>query len=245
MKAYCPSFHISVIVPVLNEEEGINEFLHHIKNNIGNEQIEIILVDGDVHGGTIRKISHDEEIITLVSPPGRARQMNTGAAAAHGDILLFLHADTLLPRDAFKLVGKALEDKNYCGGAFDMGIDSSHLLLRAASLSASLKHRITRVPYGDQGIFIRSDFFWKIGGYSEIPLFEDVELMKRIKKMGQKIVILGSCVKTSPRKWKKEGMLYTIVRNWILQILYLAGVSPEYLESVYYGNRWRSWKRKI
>lgn len=224
---------ISVIVPVLYEEDRINEFLSHIKKIAADEQAEIILIDGDVHGSTIRKIL-PKDARTLRSPSGRGTQMNVGAAAAQGDILLFLHADTFLPENAFELIRETLKDEECCGGAFDLGIDSSHFLLRLAALSASLKHRITRVPYGDQAIFIRADFFRKIDGYSEIPLFEDVELMRRIKKLGKKITIIGSCTKTSPRKWEKDGIIFTFFRNWILQILYLMGVSPEYLETIYY-----------
>ena len=169
--------------------------------------------------------------------------MNAGAASAQGDILLFLHADTVLPENAFGLIRETLQDEHCCGGAFDLRIDSPRFLLRLTGLCASLKHRITRVPYGDQAIFIRADFFRKIGGYTEIPLFEDVDLMRKIKKIGGKITIIGSYTRTSPRKWEKDGILFTIFRNWILQVFYLAGVSPERLATAYYGKKTGMLKR--
>lgn len=221
---------------MLHEEERIHSLLLHINKTAFHEKIEIIVIDGDPDGGTIMQISL-KEVLTLLSPEGRGKQMNVGAAAAKGDILLFLHADTTLPQNAFSLIRKALEDETYCGGAFDLGIDSPNFLLRLTAISASLKHRMTRVPYGDQAIFIRADFFRRIGGYAEIPLFEDVELMRRIKKLGGKIVIIGSRASTSARKWEKDGILFTIVRNWILQMLYLAGVSPRFLAACYYGKK--------
>lgn len=224
---------ISVIVPVIYEQDQIKMFLRHIKEISADEQAEIILIDGDPDGSTIAQISPDEAL-RLRSPKGRGAQMNAGAAAAQGDILLFLHADTFLPENAFKQIKKALEDGTRRCGAFDMDINGNHFLLKLTARCASLKHRITRVPYGDQAIFIQADFFHEIGGYCEIPLFEDVELMRRIKKLGEKIVILCSRVKTSPRKWENDGILYTIFRNWTLQTLYLMGVSPKFLANIYY-----------
>lgn len=227
---------ISVIVPVLHEEDGINALLRHVRDIAADEPIEIILIDGDPDGRTIKKI-RSRDALTLRSPKGRGTQMNVGAASAQGNILLFLHADTILPENAFGLIREAIEDERYCGGAFDLGIESTRFLLRLTALCASLKHRITRVPYGDQAIFIRTDFFREIGGYSEIPLFEDVELMRRIKKLKKKIIILRSYTKTSPRKWEKDGILYKILRNWTLQTLYLMGASPKFLVKHYYGGR--------
>jgi rSAM/selenodomain-associated transferase 2 len=164
-------------------------------------------------------------------------QMNRGADVAKGNVLLFLHADTFLPQNAFGYIKNALMDDAYVGGAFDLGIDSGRILLRLTAWCASLKHRMTRVPYGDQAIFIRSEFFRTIGGYHEVPLFEDVELMKRIKKLKKKINIIRYRTRTSPRKWEKEGALYTILRNWTLQVLYLLGASPEFLVKYYYGKK--------
>lgn len=229
-----PAF--SIIVPVLKEEEGIRSLLRHLKDISAGESVEFIVVDADPAGSTINKI-RSGEAMKLLSPRGRGMQMNRGADAARGDVLLFLHADTFLPENALGHIKNALTNDTCVGGAFDLGIDSDRVLLRLTAWCASLKHRMTRVPYGDQAIFIRSDFFRDIGGYREVPLFEDVELMRRIKKLRKKITIIRHRTRTSPRKWEKEGALYTIVHNWTLQAFHLLGISPERLVKYYYGGK--------
>ena len=229
-----PAF--SIIVPVLNEKDGIQSFLQHVKDISAGESVELIVVDADSAGSTINKIS-SSEATKLLSPRGRGIQMNRGADVAKGNVLLFLHADTFLPKNALGHIKNALMDDTCVGGAFDLGIDSGRILLRLTAWCASLKHRMTRVPYGDQAIFIRSDFFRAIGSYREVPFFEDVELMKRIKKLKKKITIIRYRTRTSPRTWEKEGVLYTILRNWTLQTLYLLGISPEFLVKYYYGGK--------
>ena len=226
----------SIIVPVLNEEDGIESFLQDLKGISAGESVEFIVVDADPAGSTVNKI-RSGEVTKLLSPGGRGRQMNRGADVAKGHVMLFLHADTFLPQNALVHIKNALTDDICVGGAFDLGIDSDRILLRMTAWCASLKHRMTRVPYGDQAIFIRSDFFRDIGGYRNVPLFEDVELMRRIKKLKKKITIIRHRTNTSPRKWEKEGALYTILRNWTLQTLYLLGVSPEFLVKYYYGTK--------
>jgi rSAM/selenodomain-associated transferase 2 len=229
-----PAF--SIIVPVLNEEDGIQSFLQHLKDIAAGESVEFIVVDADPAGSTINKI-RSGEVVKLLSPRGRGMQMNRGAEVAKGNVLLFLHADTFLPENALVHIKNALTDDTCVGGAFDLGIDSDHILLCLTAWCASLKHRMTRVPYGDQAIFIRSDLFHDIGGYREVPLFEDVELMRRIKKLRKKITIIRHGTRTSPRKWEEGGALYTILRNWALQALYLLGASPEFLVKYYYGKK--------
>lgn len=226
----------SIIIPVLNEEDRIQSFLQHVKDISAGESVELIVVDADPAGSTLNKI-RSGEATKLLSPGGRGMQMNRGVDAARGNVLLFLHADTFLPENALGHIKNALMDDTCVGGAFDLGIDSDRVLLRLTAWCASLKHRMTRVPYGDQAIFIRLDFFRALGGYREGPLFEDVELMKRIKKLKKKITIIRYRTKTSPRTWEKEGVLYTILRNWTLQALYLLGASPEFLVKYYYGGK--------
>jgi len=223
----------SVITPVLNESNGIREFLNHVREEADSTPVEIIVVDGDAGGSTIREIE-DDGILAMTGPCGRGAQMNAGAARASGAILLFLHADTHLPRGAFGAIAEMLGDESAVGGAFDLSIGSDRPLLRLAARCASLKHRLTRVPYGDQAIFLRADFFREIGGCREIPLFEDVELMKRIRRLKKRIAILPDRVTTSPRKWKSDGVCFTIIRNLVLQALFMAGVSPALLVKLYY-----------
>ena len=159
--------------------------------------------------------------------------MNAASARASGDILLFLHADTILPDNAFLKIIDALSDKRFIGGAFDLGIQNSKLIFRIIGVTASLKHRITRVPYGDQAIFMLRSYFNDLGGYPEIPLMEDVELMKRVKRIGGRIIILPEATATSSRKWETDGVIYTIIRNWIIQALYMFGVPAERLVKYY------------
>ena len=221
----------SIIIPVLHEAKNINPLLEHLQEL--DENCEIIVVDGCPKRETIDNI-RNKEIKKLISEEGRGRQMNTGAAIASGEILIFLHADTRLPVNALDRIRHSLQKKQYVGGAFDLSIRSDKLILKVIATCASLRSRLTRIPYGDQAIFIRKDYFNKIGGYKEIPLMEDVELMKRIKKRGDKIYIFSDRVFTSPRRWEKEGIICCTLRNWIIIILYLIGISPDKLAR-YYG----------
>jgi len=224
---------ISVIIPVLHEHKKINEILDSIKSVANDVPYEMIVVDGDSSGGTIVHIS-DSSVITLTAQRGRALQMNAGAARAWGDILLFLHADTLLPPKAFSKIITALSNSSFIGGAFDLKIQNQRWIFRAIGRAASWKHRLTRVPYGDQAIFILRRYFENIGGYAGIPLMEDVELMRRVKRQGGRIIILPEAVTTSSRKWETDGVFYTIIRNWIIQVLYLLGMPARRLIKYYY-----------
>ena len=223
----------SIIIPVLHEAKNINLLLEHLQ--LFQENCEIIVVEGNPKRETIDNI-RNKDIKIVISEAGRGRQMNTGAASAGGKILIFLHADTQLPVNALDRIRHALQKKQYVGGAFDLGIRSDNLILKVIAKCASLRSRLTRIPYGDQAIFIRKDYFNNIGGYKEIPLMEDVELMQRIKKRGDKIYILSDRVFTSPRRWEKEGIVYCTLRNWIIIILYLIGISPDKLARYYGGN---------
>ena len=211
----------------------INEVLDSIKSSSADIQYEAIVVDGDSSGDTIAHIS-DPNVITMTAPRGRARQMNAGADRACGDILLFLHADTLLPPKAFPKIIEALSNNSFFGGAFDLKIQNRRWIFRAIAWAASWKHRLTRVPYGDQAIFMLRRYFENIGGYAEIPLMEDVELMRRVKQQGGHIIILNEAVTTSSRKWETDGVFYTIIRNWTIQALYLFGMPAERLVKYYY-----------
>jgi rSAM/selenodomain-associated transferase 2 len=223
----------SIIVPVLNEADQINPLIEHIHNQGFGPLYEVIVVDGDPQGGTVR-IIQDKDVIAITTEKGRGRQMNAGAAVARGEILIFLHADTKLPDGALEKINRALEDQNYVGGAFDLRIDSDRLFLKYIATRASLRSRWNRIPYGDQAIFIRKKYFDQIGGYKEIPLMEDVDLMRRIKKDGKQIVIFPDKVRTSARRWESEGALYTTLRNQILVRLFYLGVSPHRLAKYYW-----------
>lgn len=226
----CPA--LSIILPVFHEAEKINEIIAHLRLQ-ANEGIEIIVVDGDAVGSTIKRVI-DEKVLKLTSSRGRARQMNVGATRAKGDILLFLHADTLLPRNAFGLIRVAATKKGVVAGSFDLGFDTKRRIFAITELYVALRTRLTRVPFGDQAIFINRDYFEHIGGYRDIPIMEDVELMQRIRKRGDSIAIIPQKVRTSPRRYERDGVLYSTFRNVLLQILYMWGVPPERLMKWYH-----------
>jgi rSAM/selenodomain-associated transferase 2 len=223
---------ISVIIPVLDEAQGINDVIAHIRSQAAVDAVEIIVVDGDPAGSTIRAISHPG-IITAVAEKGRGSQMNCGAIRATGHILLFLHADTFLPPNAFTRIRNCMEVTRHAGGAFDMGIDSERKVFRITERYVAWRTRLTRIPFGDQAIFVRRDYFERIGGYRDIPIMEDVDLMRRIRRRGDAICIVPEKVMTSARRWEKDGLVFGTLRNWMLQALYCCGVSPERLARFY------------
>jgi rSAM/selenodomain-associated transferase 2 len=229
---------ISIIIPVLNEADSINPILEHLIPLKAQGGLEVVVVDGSSSGTTLCAIKPDihqnVDLKTALALKGRGRQMNCGAAQASGDILLFLHADTRISQEAVARLERVMvQNGAVVGGAFDLGIQSSKKIYRLIETMASQRSRITKLPYGDQAIFLRKTYFFSIGGFSEIPLMEDVDIMRRIKKRGDKIVILPQKVQTSPRRWEEEGVLYGTLRNWLLILLYLLGVSPDRLARFY------------
>ncbi len=227
---------ISVVIPVFDEADIINTTIRSILEMKGTEPVEIIVVDGDSSGSTIDGIIH-ESVIRLISPKGKAVQMNKGASKASGDILLFLHADTFLPERGFQKIKAVMESGKYVAGAFSYAVESRNLFLRHIYYTSYLRSRMSRIAYGDQGFFIRKDYFEKISGYPEIPLLEDAALMKRIKENKDKICILKDGVKTSTRRYEEEGMIYGYLRNHIIRILYHFGVSSFRLAKLYPDTR--------
>jgi len=223
---------ISIIIPVFNESLIISQTIRHLQTLESKKADEIIVVDGDPLHTTISTIS-DQTVKKTSSRKGRGAQMNHGAKMATGDILLFLHADTRLVSDALSRIENALNSADVIGGAFNLGIRSDGLSFRIIEKMASLRSRITRIPYGDQAIFIKRDFFNNMGGYREIPIMEDVDLMKRVKSLGGKIKILNQTVQTSPRRWESEGILYCTLRNWMVLALYKCGIAPNRLARFY------------
>lgn len=226
---------ISIIIPVLFEKAGINDALECLSFHDSPYSIEIIVVDGDP-GGSTNKVIHPGRLpafTAITAPTGRGSQMNAGARIAGGRILLFLHADTRLPADALERVVTACAHPRVAGGAFDLAIASSHPLLNIIGRIASLRSRLTRIPYGDQAIFIKKSIFSVMGGYAEIPIMEDIEIMRRMRRARHPIVILPEQAVTSARRWKKDGICFTSLRNIIISTLYYLGVTPERLKRFY------------
>ncbi|MHB8483770.1 MAG: TIGR04283 family arsenosugar biosynthesis glycosyltransferase [Nitrospiria bacterium] len=223
---------ISIIIPTLNEGKILRGTLKRLKKGM---DIEIIVVDGGSTDDTVT-IAKEFTKKVLNSPPGRARQMNEGAQNAEGEILLFLHADSRITHGGLGKVVPAIIGTPAVGGAFQLGIDSRNLFLWLIAWFANLRTRVTKLPYGDQGIFITRAIFHKIGGFPDIPVMEDVALAKKMKREG-KIAFLKEKVLTSPRRWKQEGIVWTTVRNQGLMTAYLLGVSPQKLAGCYHNIR--------
>jgi rSAM/selenodomain-associated transferase 2 len=230
----------SIIIPVLDESSIINHTVEQIFRMGSGFPVEVIVIDGDKEGKTINVLTN-REVITGTSLRGRGRQMNKGASVATGEILVFLHTDTELPEHALRAISSVMDDAKYAGGAFDLGIKSGRSVFRLLEKLVCLRTRITRIPYGDQAIFIRKGVFDSLAGYKEIPLMEDVEFMGRMKRLGYNICIIPQKVRTSPRRWEKEGIVYCTLRNLILQGLYHLGVKPDKLVKFYY----RDWDKYI
>jgi rSAM/selenodomain-associated transferase 2 len=225
-------YHLSIIIPVLNEAYIINATLAHLQNTASDIAIEIIIVDGDPGGSTLAAVTSDGPR-KIKAPKGRGIQMNRGARMASGDILLFLHADSVLGKDALLKIVDTCNRKDVSGGAFSLGIDSGKRVFRLIEKAVSIRSRLTKIPYGDQAIFIKKRIYDRLKGFRDIPLMEDVDLMRRLKRAGGRIEILPDKVWTSPRRWEKEGVLYCTLRNWLLITLYLWGASPERLAKFY------------
>lgn len=226
---------VSVIIPVLAEGDRIQSLLSQLATSADSVPYEVIVVDGDPQGSTLRCLPPQQlDIRGILAPRGRGSQMNAGAALARGAILLFLHADTQLPPQALPKICATLRESSAVAGAFDLAIDSSRWILKLIGRVSSLRSRLTRTPYGDQAIFIHRSTFAKIGGYPEIPIMEDVALMRYLKRRGFAIVILSDRTLVSPRRWEQEGVIYCTLRNWSLLLLYNLGVSPHQLVRWYH-----------
>ena len=224
--------NISVIVPVLNEEQRIAATLQELAPLAPHE---IIIVDGGSKDRT-REIAAQFDLNVVSSQRGRARQMNRGARDASGDVLLFLHADTRLPSSAFHDITDALYDPRCLGGRFDVELEGRHWMLPIVARMISYRSRVTKVATGDQAIFVRREVFKKMGGFPDIPLMEDTALCRALKRMGG-VACLRSRVVSSARRWEADGVWRTIFTMWLLKLLYLAGVSPSRLKQFYADTR--------
>jgi len=225
---------ISIIIPTLNESLLLQRLLCGL-NKIIDSQGEIIVVDGGSNDNTLEiasKYAHQ----VFVTEQGRATQMNYGAAFAKGEVLFFLHADSMLTTNAFQKLKEIVKESVYVGGAFRLQIDSNKLLLSIISQVVNLRSRFFHLVYGDQGIFVRKKKFLEIGKFLITPLMEDVEFYGRLRASG-KTVILNEKILTSARRWEKEGILYATFRNWLLLIMYYMGIPAKQLEKLYFQVR--------
>ncbi len=224
------SLTISVIIPTLNEEGNIQELLNDLAKASG---IEVIVADGGSTDGTVN-ICRSNGVSVVQSKPGRANQMNRGASAATGGILLFLHADTRLPEDFVHLVGQAMSGKNVIAGAFRFSTDMDTREMRFVERMSNWRSRRFGVVFGDQAIFAGRNAFEAVGGFPDQPIMEDYQFVRRLGRVG-KFVTLPDAVVTSARRWRQNGVWRTTLRNHLIMCLYLLGVSPERLARWYRG----------
>jgi len=247
---------ITVVIPTLNEEAVLPRTLSQAAS-LGFD--ELIVVDGGSHDRTREivqafasapaislqpsTISQQRSILSpqssalspvslLTAPPGRANQMNAGAAASEGTVLLFLHADTSLPSDARQAVERALEDPACVGGRFDVRFERDSGPGWLISRMMNLRSRWTGIATGDQAIFVRRSLFEQLGGYSDLPIMEDVDFSRRLKRTGR-LSALRSKVITSYRRWDTRGPLRTMLLMWVLRFLYWIGISPHRITRLY------------
>jgi rSAM/selenodomain-associated transferase 2 len=219
----------SIIVPVLDEAAGIEACLAPLQP-MRARGVEVIVVDGGSRDATCSLAAPLADRV-LEAPRGRARQMNAGAAAARGDVLVFLHADTLLPSGADGLVDAAIAN-GAAWGRFDVRIPGTSALLRLVAWSMNLRSRLSGIATGDQAIFARRDAFEAAGGFPEIPLMEDVALSRHLKRAGRP-ACLRERVVTSARRWERHGTLRTIFLMWRLRLAYALGADPQTLAQRY------------
>jgi rSAM/selenodomain-associated transferase 2 len=224
---------ISVIIPTLNEEKSLPRTLACLS---ASAHTEVIIVDGGSTDGTLSLAqefcARTANARVITASRGRARQMNEGAKTSQCEILLFLHADTQLPAQAGQIVESALAKRNAVGGRFNVRFDSPSTWARVISSFMNRRSRVTGIATGDQALFVRRQVFELIGGFSDIPLMEDIEFSGRLQQAGRTVALQDTVV-TSFRRWDREGPLRTILLMWALRFLYWAGVSPHRLARVY------------
>lgn len=226
---------LSIILPCLNEQDCIVSSLARLQPLRRSGLAEVIVVDGGSRDNTVQLAEPLADRL-IHSAPGRALQMNRGAAEAGGDWLLFLHADTLVP-DHFESLWRAqIASSDRGWGRFDLRLSGTAWPLRVVESLINLRSRISGIATGDQGIFVRAGLFHRLGGYAAIPLMEDVELSKRLKREGRPICSRARLV-TSSRHWERRGILKTVLLMWKLRFLYFAGVSPQRLAAQYYRRK--------
>lgn len=213
---------LSIVIPTLNEAHSLEEILQTLNRQAG---IEVIVADGGSGDETLT-VARRMGAIALGCDRGRAHQMNAGAQLATADRLLFLHADTRLPADFFTTIEQILARSNVVAGAFRLGIDGAEIGLRIVEWGVNWRSRLLQLPYGDQALFLHKEIFWRLGGFPDLPMMEDFEMVRRLRRLGQ-IAIAPAAVSTSARRWQKLGILKATLINQIAIAAYLLKISPD------------------
>jgi len=217
---------ISVVIPTLNEEFHIEKTLQSINKQEGD--YEFYVVDGGSTDNTVAIAKRYACVIN--SKRGRAVQMNVGAKLCTGDVLLFLHADTILPDNAFREIRKRVQDDTVVGGSFYIAFDADNFILRGVSFITRFNFRLFH--FGDQGIFVRRNVFQKLHGYKEMPIMEDYEFYKRLGKQG-KVILIRMPVISSARRFIRKGVLRQLLINKFVVLTYWAGVDIQTIKRFY------------
>jgi rSAM/selenodomain-associated transferase 2 len=221
------TMRLSVIIPAYNEEENLPRTLKRLVGFCH----EVIVVDGnskDATAQTARKMG----ALVLLSQKGRGLQMALGASMAKGDVLCFVHADTLVPKDFARHISRALQDSRVVWGAFALGVGERALGLDLICLGANLRTCFFKLPYGDQAIFVKRDAYFAVGGFAPIPIMEDVEIARKLGRIGR-FCMARARVYTSARRWQQEGLLARTLKNYSLLLRYLLGAPPQSLADKY------------
>jgi rSAM/selenodomain-associated transferase 2 len=225
---------ISIVIPVLNEESQIATTLAELETVVCGQQTELIVADGGSVDRTVEVASRFEVVrIVHCGQANRGWQMNEGAAAARGDVLLFLHADVQLPPNALSSIRQSLVDATIAGGCFQIQFPAdASASLRAVAWGINLRTRLFKTATGDQAIFLRRSVFDDIGGYETFPLMEDIALFNAMKGKGS-VVVLNEQVGISPRRWLKFGVWRTVLLMYALRFGYWLGVHPATLKKFF------------
>jgi rSAM/selenodomain-associated transferase 2 len=224
------SARLSIVMPCLDEAAGIAAVLTPLQAYRAGGH-EVIVADGGSSDGTVECARPLADRV-IGCGRGRARQMNAGAAAATGDLLLFLHADTCLPAEADRLIRKGLAAGGRCWGRFDVRLSGALPMLRLVEGLMNTRSRLTGIATGDQAIFVTRQAFESVGRYPEIPLMEDIALSTRLRRIGRPLC-LSARVVTSSRRWERDGVWRTILRMWRLRLAYFLGADPRELARRY------------
>jgi len=219
---------VSIIIPVLNEENSIKELLQQLQA-YRQQGHEVIVVDGGSHDNT-RLVADSLSDKVISSEAGRALQMNNGATQSRHEILWFLHADTIIPENAIEQIQQVLNKSDW--GRFNVKLSGSHILFRIIETMMNVRSCVSSIATGDQGIFVKRKVFGQVNEYSNIPLMEDVDLSRKLKKLSKPVCLKYTLI-TSSRRWEKNGIYLTILLMWKLRFLYWVGVSPEHLARQY------------
>jgi len=220
---------IAVVIPALDEAGHIEATLATCARELGAH--EVIVVDGGSRDGTAA-LAEGAGARVLRSLPGRGPQCNAGAAATSAPVLLFLHADNWLEPTGLHQIEEALADDGVLGGAFRQQIEAPGRLYRALERGNAWRASRLRLPYGDQGIFMRRETFEQLGGFPDVPIMEDLLLMRRFRRLARPVLLPGP-LHVSPRRWQRNGVVGQTARNWLLLSATLLGVSPHRLAAFY------------